>query len=392
MTHLADPYSSGTSIAEAPSPGRSCEGEPLIDRLVREGPAFDLWQAVYLLHQAIHGDATEKSAEASLRIRPSEQRSFPPSNLRSVHREPSRDGTTCVVVTATRMGLYGADAALPPHDYNGAISRDEQPSTALRSFLDIFHHRIYTLRYRARARVRPSLHSPGEAAPDLRNARRYVSLAGLDATQIDEDKPSNTIGDDRLPVTPLRLAAYAGRLCATGRNAEGLETLLEAVLPDLAVRVEEHVLRQRPIPYPLQLGRDAPRLGQAPPLGRTVRDRSSAFRIHIGPLRDPEFADLLPGGALAERVGWVVRHFVPDLLDYDVRLHLHPSVLTDVVLGGRDTQLGTATVLGRPRDAATRTVNYTTTDATGSVQTGTARVRSTDGATPLRSTGQPAFS
>jgi predicted component of type VI protein secretion system len=156
-----------------------------------------------------------------------------------------------------------------------------------------------------------------------------------------------------------------------GRNAEGLQAILEGVLPcGLRIRIEENVLRRYPIPQPIRLETGISRLGHLPPLGRTVADRSSAFRIHVGPLGPAAYRDLLPGGLLARRIADIVRWYVPDRLDYDVHLHRSPSASTDVALGDRTARLDATTILGRPR-ATTRTVRYAATD--GSVSLGERR-------------------
>jgi type VI secretion system protein ImpH len=267
-------------------------------------------------------------------------------------------------MTVAWMGLYGADGVLPPHAGEHGLSADDEPPSPLRAFLDIFHRRLYTLLYQAWYKLRPSLHRPGRDAPNRRDARRFAALGGIDTTSaLPAVSPT-----DAPPVSALRLAAFAGRLGAMGRNAEGLQAILEGVLPcGLRIRIEENVLRRYPIPQPIRLETGTSRLGHLPPLGRTVADRSSAFRIHVGPLGPAAYRDLLPGGRLAQRVADIVRWYVPNLLDYDVHLHRSPSASTDVVLGDRTARLDATTILGRPR-ATTRTVRYAATE--GSVSSG----------------------
>jgi type VI secretion system protein ImpH len=276
-------------------------------------------------------------------------------------------------MTVAWMGLYGADGVLPPHVSEHGLSADDEPPSPLRAFLDLFHQRLYTLLYQAWHKPRPSLHRPGQNAPNRRDARRFAALAGLDtASPLPEVSTA-----DASPVSVLRLAAFAGRLGAMGRNAEGLQAILEGVLPcGLRIRIEENVLRRYPIPQPIRLETGISRLGHLPPLGRTVADRSSAFRIHVGPLGSSAYRDLLPGGRLAQRIADIVRRYVPDRLDYDVRLHRSPSASTDVVLGDRTARLDATTILGRPR-AGRRTVRYVPTgEPTSSGNRGTASASS----------------
>jgi type VI secretion system protein ImpH len=331
---------------------------------VQEGPAFDFFQAVYLCTHAsrtLDPSADEKTA-LPVRIRPSEQRSFPSADVRSIRCLASPDGPR-FAMTVAWMGLYGADGVLPPHASEHGLSADHEPPSPLRAFLDLFHQRLYTLLYQAWHKPRPSLHRPGREAPNRRDTRRFAALGGIDRPSL---RPTGSPADSS-PVSPLRLAAFAGRLGAMGRNAEGLQALLAGVLPGLRVRIEENILRRYPIPQPIRLETGRTRLGHLPPLGRTVADRSSAFRIHVGPLGPAAYRDLLPGGHLAQRVAAIVRWYVPDLLDYDIHLHRSPSASTDVVLGDRTARLDATTILGRPR-ATTHTVRYAATN--GSVSSG----------------------
>lgn len=376
--------------ASQPSPPPASSLSPLTDRLLREGPAFDVFQAVYLLTHASRSSDRSADAEAALpvRIRPSEQRSFPPADVRSIRCDASPDGSR-FAMTVAWMGLYGADGVLPPHASEHGLSDDDEPPSPLRAFLDIFHQRLYTLLYQAWHKPRPSLHRPGREAPNQGDARRLAALAGIDVPSLPPTGPSAAPSS----VSPLRLAASAGRLGAMGRNAEGLQALLEGVLPGLRVRIEENILRRYPIPQPIRLENGTSRLGHLPPLGRTVADRSSAFRIHVGPLGPSAYRDLLPGGRLAQRIAAIVRWYVPDLLDYDVHLHRSPSASTDVVLGDRTARLDATTILGRPR-ATTRTVRYAATDGSVSLgeRRGAAPVGPPGSSMPFRSSRRPASS
>lgn len=356
MPPLAPPALPQSDRCRTPPPAA------LLRTLCRRGSRYDLMPAIYLAAHAgtCAGATPEANSEPAARppftVRPSSRQAFPPSSVRSVDWAPNSGFHALFSITAARMGLYGSGGALPPH-YAKAVSSDDEPDTPLRAFLDLFHHRLYQLLFEGWLKRRPSLHPPGQAVPTPRTANRYRSLAGLPPAAEPQDSAAS-----------LRLAAFAGRLQALGRNAEGLRAILQSVL-HVPVRIEENIPRRRLLPRPLVLRRGTARLGKTPPIGRTFLDRSGAFRIHLGPLHPDAYRALHPGGALARRVAEIVSSYVPDRLEYEVELTLKVDAADTVVLGRRDDRsddsgdagaprLGHSTVLGQPPSRPARRLTY----------------------------------
>lgn len=287
------------------------------------------------------GSGFDYRSEA-LRVRPDANHVFPSSDVRSVEFE--NDPEAVPEVTVTFGGLYGIDSPLP-YAFQRGIAAEPETSGALRSFLDLFSHRFYTLLWRAWARYRPELFSEGSEARQVHEVR-LRALAGIASP-----------GAAEAPIGDAVLLAMSGRLAAWSRNAEGLRVLLELSL-NLPVRIYENVVRRVELPQRPRLG--SSRLGRDTVAGSRVRDASGLFRIEVGPLALEQFLDLLPGQAGASRLDALVRLYAPDYLDYDMSLILDSADVPPLRLGeGRSASLGLTACLGKPRASHVhRTVRY----------------------------------
>jgi type VI secretion system protein ImpH len=157
----------------------------------------------------------------------------------------------------------------------------------------------------------------------------------------------------------MRLAAQAGTLGARVRNADGLEALLTAFLGGVEVTVEENVPRWVDIPSRSGLGDGGLELGRNATIGEAVYDRSSKFRIRLGPMGMDEYRPLLPGGSGAATLQRLVALYAPDHLDYDVELQIPAEELPATQLGAEGSQLGHTTSLGTPTESVvSRVIDY----------------------------------
>ena len=92
-------------------------------------------------------------------------------------------------------------------------------------------------------------------------------------------------------------------------------------------------------------------LGGSALLGATVLDAGGKFRVVLGPMGMDDFEAYLPGGAKAEALGYLVRLYAPDHLDFDVLLKLETRQMPALRLGDRTARLGENTWVGRPKEA-----------------------------------------
>ena len=306
--------------------------------LFREGYHFSFYQAVWLLEALLDdapapGEVSEVWRER-IRFRPSEDMIFPAADVQAVTWDEVEKWAEVVV---TFMGLYGVASPLPVYFYK-ALSQGQEEYQALRDFLDIFNHRLYSYFYRGWKKYRPGLLF--ERSYENEHAQRFLSLAGVGTP------------DAALEAfAPLRLAAFAGRLGPHVRNAEGLKALVEGMVPPIRAEVVENVPRWVPVAQRPGLGKQARvplQLGENALVGGRLYDVSGKFRLRLGPLTLEQFQALSPGGPLARQVHRLVRLYVPDYLDYDVELLLDVPEAPALRLGDRNAKLGINTWIGRP--------------------------------------------
>jgi type VI secretion system protein ImpH len=235
------------------------------------------------------------------------------------------------------LGLMGPNGPLPLHltEYVRDRLRNGGDPTLAR-FLDVFHHRMLTLFYRAWANSQPAV---SRDRPESDRFFGYFgSLVGIGAP-VERGRDEF---DDR-----ARLY-YSGRLAAQRRNAEGLR----AIIGDhfgMPAAIEEFAGEWVTLPegerWPLGGGPSGPRLGLGTILGKRAWQRQTKFRVVLGPLDQRQFQSMLPGQANQRRLVAVVRSYVGEELSWDLRLILDQG--TDQPLRLGTARLGWDAWLGR---------------------------------------------
>ena len=243
------------------------------------------------------------------------------------------------------FGLLGSQGPMPLHltEYVRERLRFRNDPTAAR-FLDIFHHRLLSLFYRAWAQSQPAVQHDRPA--EDRFAAWLGATFGLGAEV-------RTQG--RLPEA-ARLF-QAGLLGSRSRHPEGLTKILSQFF-EVPVRIEPYIAHWMAIdPGDLtRLGHARNRaeraasapaaLGATATAGRKLRDRQYKFRIALGPLTLAQYFEFLPGGSAWLRLSdWVRQYAGLDLL-WDVQLCLAGAEVPEPRLGRR-VPLGVAAWLGR---------------------------------------------
>lgn len=224
------------------------------------------------------------------------------------------------------FGLLGANGPMPIHltEYVRDRLRHGGDATML-AFFDVFHHRMLSLFYRARASAEPAISLD---RPDGDRFSAFVgSMFGIGAPGL---RDRDGIGD-------FAKLHFAGLLANQARPASGLATILRAYFK-LPLHIEQNVGQWLALPGEVQnrVGRlDAGnRLGSSMLLGRKAWDCQHKFRIVIGPLAWDDYRRFLPGGASLARLRDWVRTYAGLALDWDVRLVLKKEQRPPLRLGG----------------------------------------------------------
>jgi type VI secretion system protein ImpH len=250
------------------------------------------------------------------------------------YRAASAEGRARLAVNF--FGLMGANGPLPTHitEYVRDRLRNAGDAT-LMAFLDVFHHRMVALFYRARATAEPVINLDRE--DDDRFSMFVGSLFGIGAPELRE---RDEIGD-------FAKLHFAGLLANKSRSASGLATILREYF-QLSLHIEQFVGHWMHLPVPIQsrIGavEQGNRLSSSMVLGRSVWDCQNKFRIVIGPMGFDSYQRFMPGGHSLQRLLAWVKSYVGLVLDWDVQLILQNQAIAPLRLG-RAARLGRTTRL-----------------------------------------------
>ncbi len=297
-----------------------------LEQLRREPYKFEFYQAMRLLECA-HPDRprlgeSKRAAEDAVRLGQEPSLAFAPSSVASF--EQTAEGRDRLVVHF--LGLLGPNGPLPLHltEYVRDRVRNSRDRT-LASFLDVFHHRILSLLYRAVAEARPAVAL--DRPEDDSFAIRVGSLIGIGQPAL-RDR-------DALPDRAKQY--YASHLVRHARNREGLLSMLKDYL-GLPVEIEEFVGDWLELPSNalLRLGADPELgvLGESFSIGSRVWECQHGFRIIVGPVKLADFNRLLPRGASLPGLVALVRNYVGDEFAWDLQLILRKEEVPAFRLGG----------------------------------------------------------
>lgn len=268
------------------------------------------------------------------------------ASVRVIALPRSADGyleapTPVFEVKTTFLGLTGTISPLPLYIAEEVLHEDES-NPVRRDFLDVFHHRLIALLYRAVSKYMPAREHITRQTDAWMT--RALFLTGLD--------PEIQARDLSLPASVLvRLAPL---LAGRGRGPRVLalslrEALRDALLPDGTVHVKEFAggwievdEEQR-----MAIGLCNNVLGVEAILGKRAYDQSGRFSVRIGPLHADNFHRFLRDGDLLPVVRDVVELCVKEALDFDVELLLAEDAVPSFVLSssGRSSTLGRDTRL-----------------------------------------------
>ncbi|MGH7469929.1 MAG: type VI secretion system baseplate subunit TssG [Longimicrobiales bacterium] len=287
--------------------------------------AFDFFQAVRLLEQlrperAAPGHFAHPASEV-VRFSVNPSIAFPPAEIHSL--DLPAQGPAQMRVNF--FGLTGPQGVLP-YDYTLLVAeRLRARDSALGAFLDLFHHRMLSLFYRAWERNRFTISY--EKGRDDRFSDHLLDLVGqgLDAER-------------RQVVSREILPFYVGLLGPHARSAVALEQLVQDLFA-VPAQVEQFVGGWYPLNELDQcaLGEEidaSSQLGLGAVAGDEIWDQQTRVRLRLGPLQRDRYNDFLPNGSEHALLRWVVRFFSRDAFDFELQLvldrkHVPGCVLAD---------------------------------------------------------------
>jgi type VI secretion system protein ImpH len=234
------------------------------------------------------------------------------------------------------MGLTGPLGVLPYH-YTQLAGRGRRLGAALQAFLDLFHHRVVSLFYRAWAKQHPAAQHE-RAGRDLYTAH-LADLVGLGTAGL----------QGRLPVPDEALLHYAGLLMLPSRPAAALEQLLADYF-GVPVAVEQFVGGWQPLADETLCRLDDEATGVALGAGSVVGDevwnQHARIRLRLGPLARLQYDAFLPSGAALAPLRALAHFFAGEECEVEVQPVLARDEIPACVLGeGPAAPLGWSTWL-----------------------------------------------
>jgi type VI secretion system protein ImpH len=319
---------------------------PLIDALRKQGHRYSFFQAVRLI-QASFPDAPRVGHQGpveaeALRFRPTLDFAFAASDVAGIQESPRSNGVPRLELLTTFLGLYGTQSPLPTYFTETLFEADEESLT--RGFLDLFHHRLLSLFYRAWEKYRYDVQFEPGGKDAL--SKQLLTLLSLD--------PESIPADHRVPA--VRLLGLAGLITQIPHSAASLNGMLNEFFAGLPFEVEPCVGRWLPVPADQRnrLARMNTTLGGDLVLGERIFDRACTFRVAAGPLPFDEFRGFLPCGERIAELRELVDAVNGDGLDYEIELRLRKEEVPPLQLSGPTARLGWSSWLGQQDGMDTR--------------------------------------
>jgi type VI secretion system protein ImpH len=254
---------------------------------------------------------TGPATKERIRLRADPALVFATSDVTKMALLPCADGQKRVQVSAAFIGLSGSVSPLPAHFAEDiALKAPQQEAQPVREFLDVFHHRLMSLVYRAWSKYRLSVGYLKKGKDSF--TRRMFCAVGLDGFADADDHQLH----------PFYFLRFAPLLASKSRSARSLEVVLHELLGDIGVGIEQFVGAWVLIEKPLRnkLGIANHQLGESLVIGRYVYDGSGRFTVKLGPLEYDDYLSFLPGGHRRPFLKSVINTFTPGI--HDVMLEL----------------------------------------------------------------------
>jgi type VI secretion system protein ImpH len=300
--------------------------DPLIDGLKKNPYGFDFFRAVRLL-ECRRPDLPRvgfslSPSEDPVRFAQKPSLRFAPASLDSVSVD--RNGSV-PKMAVNFFGLFGPNAPLPPHITEYALERQlHHKDHTFTAFLNLFHHRLLSLFYRAWA--------ANQKAADLDRPKdqRYAIYVGASfGIGMETLQERDAVPD------PAKLF-FSGRLACQTRNAEGLEAILREYF-HIPAEVQPFTGRWLHLPSDslCQIGKspESGSLGVNTIVGSRFWDSQLSFRMRFGPMGFADYERMLPKGDSFERLKYWVLNYCGEHFIWDVQLVLRADEVPSVCLG-----------------------------------------------------------
>jgi len=311
--------------------------------LLRNGPAYNVWQAIWLGENIITQERRINSGSdvmdhPALKFQPFENYEYPPRDIKKVYVE---EGYLNFVLTF--MGFYGINSPLPRCYHDQVAVQKRMLGTGevpLQNFLDIFNNRFYWLYYQSWKKYRYYLHLNGKT--DDKVAERINSFTGITQTL----KPQHSSSDK---LSQFFFLKFSGILSLRVRNKSGLMILLWYIFPDYPIKVNEFVPQWIELSDIPGLGRNDCKLGMNIFIGRSTLDYSSRIALEIGPIDFKDYLNFLPGTDNSNDLIRLMNIYLNDGLEFNFEFLIKSETILTIAWNDERLKLGSSLWLGKPQ-------------------------------------------
>ncbi len=319
VMHESDP--SAETLSTLPDWVEALRAEPAAFGLFTALRRFesDIWRADPDARRTRRLGESDRLVEDPVRLRQVPSLSFAASTIADFDTSGAKPSLGVYL-----FGMFGPQGALPLHLTEHALDRIAWHRDAtFRDFIDIFHHRLLSLYFRAWASGQPAVHF--DRPETDRYAAYFGSLFGLGSPAL----------RDRVEALPDRaMLHFAGHYSDPVCSRERLAAIL-ADFFGVPAAVEPFVGRWLDLPESAycRLGESMATgaLGQTAIAGSSVWDVQHNFRVVVGPMEFTQFARLLPDANVRtglsprlERMHALVASYVGESMCWDLELRLAP--------------------------------------------------------------------
>nr|WP_320189798.1 type VI secretion system baseplate subunit TssG [uncultured Desulfobacter sp.] len=287
----------------------------LLESLKDKPYAYGFFQAMRLM-ECLHPDRprlgmSRQPCDDPIRLG---QEPSPAFEAASLTRFESGEGGKPHRLMVRFLGLFGPNGPLPLHLTEYAYSRlKHHRDETFSRFMDIFHHRMFCLFYRAWANSEPTVSYDRPTADPFSDYVGSLAGLGMSALRQRDDMPDSA------------KLYYIGRLANQTKSADGLEAMLKDFF-GLPAKINGFIGEWVDLPQQniCRLGQDLENatLNDSIVLGQRFWCCQHKFRIIMGPLNFEDYTGLLPIGKSLQRLTDMVRNYIGDELVWDLKLIL----------------------------------------------------------------------
>jgi type VI secretion system protein ImpH len=295
--------------------------------LFEESYRFNFFKAVHLLEGLAGGQTpgwglSQQNDPIRFRVPPGF--GFPASDITAI-----TNGTTTVKpeVVVNFMGLIGPKGVLPDWYNEHAQARVFKKDYAFTDFLDIFHHRLISLFYRAWKKYRLAENFRPDGGDSI--SRSLADLVGLHPG-IEKSEP------DFFQCARKRLIFFAGMVSRCVPTVAAMEAVVAHAVGAQA-EVEQFVPRMLAVHEHdrTRLGIKNSTLKQDALCGARIRDSSTYFILKLGPLSWDKYLAFQPQSRNLSLVSRLITLLAGIEYEFEIHLVLKGPQIPSLCLGGR---------------------------------------------------------